>query len=70
MTTAVIGNVIFRIVAYNIWIMAGGAESFLTSKSNHGCGLATDLFDRPGLIRLADCETKLYGSLKSEASRN
>lgn len=74
-TPALIGNVIFLTVAYAIWILSGGAESFVTPRINPGWGLPDNLYDPPGLVRPADCETQLYAgsptqSLKNEASRN
>ena len=42
---------------------------------NPGWGLENNLYETPGLVRPADCETQLYPgspqqSLKTEASRN
>lgn len=74
-STALLGNTVFLVVLYGIWILAGGSEAFV-QQPNPGWGLpAQGLYDPPGLFRPADCETRLYGgsppqSLKTEASRN
>lgn len=68
-----IGNIIFLGVFFSIWILA---ESFVVpAQPNPGWGLGNNLYEPPGLVRPADCETQLYAgspqqSLKTEASRN
>lgn len=59
---------------YGIWLLACGSEGFV-QQPNPGWGLSNNLYEPPGLVRPADCETQLYAgspqqSLKTEASRN
>ena len=73
-STALIGNTIFVAVLYGIWLLASGSEGFV-QQPNPGWGLGNNLYEPPGLVRPADCETQLYAgsqqqSLKTEASRN
>ena len=73
-STALIGNTIFVAVLYGIWLLAFGSEGFV-EQPNPGWGLGNNLYEPPGLVRPADCETQLYAgspqqSLKTEASRN
>ena len=73
-STALIGNTIFVVVLYGIWLLASGSEGFV-QQPNPGWGLGNNLYEPPGLVRPADCETQLYAgspqqSLKTEASRN
>lgn len=74
LSTALIGNTIFVAVLYGIWLLASGSEGFV-QQPNPGWGLGNNLYEPPGLVRPADCETQLYAgspqqSLKTEASRN
>nr|YP_010472364.1 hypothetical protein N4L43_pgp145 [Pleurosigma intermedium]UVG41975.1 hypothetical protein [Pleurosigma intermedium] len=73
-SAALIGNTIFVAVLYGIWLLASGSEGFV-QQPNPGWGLGNNLYEPPGLVRPADCETQLYAgspqqSLKTEASRN
>jgi len=73
-STSLIGNTIFVAVLYSIWLLASGSEGFV-QQPNPGWGLSSNLYEPPGLVRPADCETQLYAgspqqSLKTEASRN
>ena len=73
-STALIGNTIFVSVLYGIWLLASGSEGFV-QQPNLGWGLGNNLYEPPGLVRPADCETQLYAgspqqSLKTEADRN
>ena len=74
-STALIGNTIFVAVLYGIWLLTSGSEGFV-QQPNPGWGLGNNnLYEPPGLVRPADCETQLYAgsppqSLKTEASRN
>ncbi len=72
--TALIGNTILVAVLYGIWLLALGSEGFV-QQPNPGWSLSNNLYEPPGLVRPADCETQLYAgspqqSLKTEASRN
>ena len=73
-STALIGNTIFVAVLYGIWVLASVSEGFV-QQPNPGWGLSNNLYEPPGLVRPADCETQLYAgspqqSLKTEASQN
>ena len=72
--TTLIGNTILVAVLYGIWLLTSGSDGFV-QQPNPGWGLQHNLYQPPGLVRPADCETQLYAgsptqSLKTEASRN
>ena len=70
-SAALIGNTIFVVFVYGIWLLTHKSEGF----TNPGWGLGTGPYQSPGLVRPADCLTQRYAgsppqSLKTEASRN
>lgn len=67
-STALIGNTIFVVVLYGIWLLASGSEGFV-QQPNPGWGLRNNLYEPPGLVRPADCETQLYAG-SPQQSRN
>ena len=72
LTTSLIGNVVFLVVLYGVWILS---EGFVTPQQNPGWGLPNGLYDPPGLVRPVDCGTQLHAgsptqSLKTWEDRN
>ena len=70
-----LGSAVFFGLLYVIWILSGTTESFVAPPVNPGWGLPTNLYNPPGLVRPADCETQLYAgfptqSLKTWEDRN
>jgi hypothetical protein len=60
-STALIGNTIFVVVLYGIWLLSSLYESEgFVQQPNPGWGLRDNFYEYPGLVRLADCETQLY----------
>jgi len=75
LTYALIGNVVFLVVLYGVWILSGGAEGFVLPQQNPGWGLPNGLYKPPGLVRPVDCVTQLHAgsptqSLKTWEDRN
>jgi hypothetical protein len=72
LTTSLIGNVIFMVVLYGVWILS---EGFVTPQPNPGWGLPEGLYNPPGLVRPVGCGTQLHAgsptqSLKTWEDRN
>lgn len=71
---SLLGNTIFLVVIYAIWVLGGGSSAFV-QQPNPGWGLPNGLYDPPGFARPGDCGTQLHAgsptqSLKTWEDRN
>jgi hypothetical protein len=65
LTTSLIGNAVFLVVLYGVWILSEG--SFVTPQQNPGLKLPNGLYNPPGLVRLVDCGTQLHAGSPTQS---
>jgi hypothetical protein len=69
-----VGNAVLVLVLGLVWLVNSAAGGFITPPSDPGWNLPHGLYDPPGLVRPADCDTRLYAgptqSLKTWESHN